>query len=458
MYNEASPNNFIDRDPRSFRVSVADPGTAGNPESASLTLSVTGSVADGATPLLTQAGLEADQVVTPLQMLTSADVQSPGDSSADDQFLAHDGESGPVADDVQGDRTHRSAIDGVVQLEYTPLGGTPHLVSIPICGRGAADERRRVRLRIWVFKEPFDDVGIHPELGGPCLTGQSTGCDSTNGDGKWSHQDTDGVEGPSQGDIFEPFMNLNSGTVGLPLKVEPIVTTTDDMGNKYGPVLGPGWQATVSSHLQRTDLALAQACIQTVLYAPLDSYPALIDPPTTMSDGLVPEAELVDALAKSREVAAAAALPTPNDIIEVFFGANLYDPQMKSESDFLGFACPPYYYNRCWSPAGSPSYVYMAPGASFDDMGVPVVWDRVLAHEILHILTNASHIDGEKSAADPGVITDQYVFDWHALHDTSPLTERRLSRMTVHDARIQWSSPDPPGAPMDHGNGVLTPW
>jgi hypothetical protein len=148
-------DNFVDRDPDRFYIRVDDPTRnldSGTPDEFLLTIGTrleSGAVDDDQTQVkLVETGNDTGVFISKSQLLMSEDVSD----NADDDFAVNDGTTGPVADDTLGDRSHRATLDGSVRVE---LGGVSR--QVPVGQRGAADERRTLRVQVNIFNEPFID-------------------------------------------------------------------------------------------------------------------------------------------------------------------------------------------------------------------------------------------------------------------------------------------------------------
>ncbi len=170
LRNGAGTDNFVARDTRRFHLRIRDPAAntgAGSQETITARLGVfddtSGAPVDELTEIrLVETGNDTGLFASVAQMLTPLPNVKPGAlpctlngfTCQDDEFFAHDGTGGPVADEAVGDRTHRAGIDDHVRIEYQPAGATQSQVwRYPVCQR--APESRR---RVWVRATIFDDV------------------------------------------------------------------------------------------------------------------------------------------------------------------------------------------------------------------------------------------------------------------------------------------------------------
>ncbi|MCP4875123.1 MAG: hypothetical protein GY896_06565 [Gammaproteobacteria bacterium] len=254
--------NFVERDPRRFYIRITDPTANQNTAVAESittqieTLPGIGSISDNATDaVLIETGINTGVFVSRSQLLTAED-QVDGSGvlqNPDDKFPAHDGAVGIVADDLGGDRTHRTSIDGIVQVTYSIVGlGFPIKTLAPVCQRGSNDERRKVEVRVIVYNEPFKDTGFDHD-GNPATP------DIGAGNGTFDYIDSNVDMNHDAGEPSEQYRDLSSGSGG----------TTVPLRHGNNPLVMDGRGALISQmeidqQIKRAEIAWAPACITVV--------------------------------------------------------------------------------------------------------------------------------------------------------------------------------------------------
>lgn len=169
VLNGADPMNFVDRDVRRFYVRVRDPAADTDPMARDTVIARIetrrgSSTFDPPTELvLTEDGASSGVFVSRSQLLTADDpplVAGMPVAEGDDAFAADDGTGAPVMDESRGDRTHKVEIDSDVLVTYQPSAGAASLTQrVPVCG--GLDERKRVPIRAWLWREPYDDLNMN---------------------------------------------------------------------------------------------------------------------------------------------------------------------------------------------------------------------------------------------------------------------------------------------------------
>lgn len=416
--NNADPDNFIEQDPSRIYLRVRDVSANIDPTTVEQITAQLGTLNGGGAPednltdvSLVENGINTGEFISRSQLLTSLDIQAVDDPNADDEFNAHDGSIGTVADDVAGDRTHRAEIDGSVQVTYQPMGApVAKNWILPVCQR-SPEARRKVQLRIHVFNEPFDDTGFDHDAD-PATPVQGTG----NGVFDYTDDNLDGVADPTDGNGIhdagepsEPYRDLSHGGAGvLP-------------GNAVGVANGRGAAFSnnqIAEELRRSDIAWAQACISTEQLGPI-----LVDDAPRVAGVDILRDGTVNLPVDANTIYTAFSAAMSPDVVDVFFAAPIPGAG--------GVAFPP---NNPSIAHGEDSFVLMPPTAGLPPGGgmqvqLPINF-RALAHELGHIFTN-----------QPDTPSPQFIFFPRtapvglAVNDSALNFHRRISQATETDAR-----------------------
>jgi hypothetical protein len=394
LLNGPGDANLVNQDPRNFFVRVTDPGANLNPTQAEAlsfnlaTLLESGALDDDPTGEgLLETGPNTGVFTSVPQLLVTDDIFP----NPDDQLLVNDGFGNYPPDDTFGDRTHRVGMDGSVRV--TVGTDSAHRFEVPVCNRWP-DERRVVRLRVHTFLEPFLDTGLAV-------------APFTNTPGRFDYYDRNGNGRHDPGEPSEPYVDLSQGTYGY-------IRGEGGAGDGRGPVESP---EQIANELWRADISFSPACIRFELagpilveHAPLNSVGADI-----LSDGLVtiPDDDPVtnDALSL---YAAYADRFTP-DALDIFWAGRMRNADIK---EYWGLSFVDSGDLRSTEPLRG-EFALLEPDVSFGD--------RVLAHELGHLLTTWAD---EKSP--------RWVFfpqDGISAPDTNALTTRRLGPGAVDAAR-----------------------
>ena len=157
LINTGEFHDFIGLDPQRTELYLIDTGVfdgaPGRPIPA-LDLTVETRLADG-TQDDDPTAVFLDQVIAGDGELLGVDhLLMPPDlpRNPDDDFEAHDGRTGPVADDAPGDRTHRADVDGSVRITYRRSTGEVWAFNRPVCQR-QPEQRRHVYIRLNVLRD-----------------------------------------------------------------------------------------------------------------------------------------------------------------------------------------------------------------------------------------------------------------------------------------------------------------
>ncbi|OGP12286.1 MAG: hypothetical protein A3I75_07120 [Deltaproteobacteria bacterium RIFCSPLOWO2_02_FULL_50_16] len=180
VFNQADPDfHFIDRDKRRFYIRIMDYGQNQDTRRQEQVVAQIGISSmnngvlqwrDDKTPIpLFETGIDTGIFVSKSQLLVAPtmypdvkDLTCLQDlKCSDDEYPAHDGITGPVADDTLGDRTHVGSLIDNVFVEYTcEEQGQKYDTSLPVCQRSPVDSRKEFHIRGIIFKEPYQDSGI----------------------------------------------------------------------------------------------------------------------------------------------------------------------------------------------------------------------------------------------------------------------------------------------------------
>jgi hypothetical protein len=411
--NNADPDNFVDRDPRRIYVRVRDPSANADPAAAESitvqlgTLSAALAADDDLHDItLTENAVNSGEFTSPSQILTSHDIQVANDPNADDELHAHDGTAGTVADDAARDRTHQAEIDGAVRLQYQPTGAASATTwDVPLCQR-APETRRRAPLVIYVFNEPYEDVG---------LDGVAGTADAGEGDGAFSFTDTNINGTHDAGEPSEPYIDLSHGGVAPPASGAAV-----GVANGRGPVMT---NAQVAEHMQRANIAWAQGCISTELNGAIQ----VVDAPQSGGVDILLDGN-VNLPADATSIYGAYSATMGTDRTYIFFGAPMAGAN--------AIAFPP---NNPMIAHGEHSFVLLAPNLN--------IHYRTMAHELGHILTN------RPDNLEPLPIFFPQSTPVHAgYNDSNVSMRRRISQATETNARTV----RPAGNTGAVGNSVLT--
>lgn len=393
VLNNADPHNFIEQDGSRFYIVVNDPSANSAPGAIQQVSMQIGVMRDDTTVVdsvsdfnLTETGVNTGSFVSPSHILTSIDIQVANDPDADDEFAAHDGSSGIVFDDAADDRTHQADLNSIVQLSYMPVGSTQaKRLSVPVWPRNP-DFRKRIDIAVHVYYEPYTDNGLDGVPG--------TG-DVGEGDLHFSFTDANGNGKHDAGESSEPYIDFSHGGAALL------------SGSAAGVADGRGLVASdsvVEAQIQRSDIGWAQAGIwlnQISIVrenAPLSGgVDILLDGMTSIGGGGADDEVIYNANSGVMT----------NDVLKVFFTGNVDGSNAIQYRP--GFA--PFVH-------GEHVFVLMSADLPF--------YNRTLAHELGHLLTNTPH--------SPANQTEFYplggLFDDLAIN-----TYRRLLPTTIDQAR-----------------------
>ena len=109
---------------------------------------------DDLTPLrLIETDINTGVFISKSLLLTTKDMPFSGFDS-DDDFAVYDGFNDIVADDTEGDRTHRATLDGGIEIKYIEGNEIGCTERIPVGNRtiGAVDERKILPIRFHVLR------------------------------------------------------------------------------------------------------------------------------------------------------------------------------------------------------------------------------------------------------------------------------------------------------------------
>lgn len=378
--NYAEPNNtdpdkawdnFIDRDPDRFYVSVIDPSKNQDPNAKDHFLVEIGSVKGGDFSVdddmteiqLTETGNDTGVFLSVAQLMMSPDL--PLADNPDDKLAVHNGLPGAegkwVADDTPGDRTHRTSIDGSLRLEYAG-----QQTGVPVSERGADDERRILTMHATVFNEPYTDA---------------------NNNGQY--------------DAGEAFKDISGD-------------------NAWNTVLGTQAAATayVEAQVERANIAWAQAAIKVELAGGVN----FVDAPTNANGvNIIQDGEFDDP--DETKIVINNAAGVNFDVLEVYFVAPIVYADPNNED--RAFSVVPVR-SADYPTIGENSFVFIEPGVD--------IRYRTLAHEIGHALTNEPDVYNPEHIFFSNILVYMDTDIRGAGHSTA-YKYRRITHATEAEAR-----------------------
>ncbi len=394
VINNPDPASFIEQDPSRFYIRVTD--AAANTDPAALetrfvqiaTLHQSSATNDAAVQtLLIETGTNTGVFVSRSQLLTTNDIPQP-----DDDFTAHDGAVGTVADNAAGDRTHRVDIDGAVRTSYTPPGAaTAKDFAVPVCQRGT-ESRRRVEVRLHVFNEPFQDIGFDHD-------GNAATANIGAGNATFDFTDTDADGVHDVGEPSEPYIDLSHGG------------TTMLAGNAAGVADGRGpvvTEAQANEQVARADIAWAQACLHIVKVGAT----IVQDAPRVGGVDIIADGQVNNILAANGDVAAifnAFSGGMTADVVEVFFAAPMPGAN--------AVAIPPFFQGIAHNEI---SFTVLKPQLN--------IANRTLAHELGHLLLNGVDSANLQTIFYPALntFTDDSVSQYRRITQATETTARTV--------------------------------
>lgn len=346
--NAADPANFIEQDPRRFYLRIEDASAnadAGAIEQITASIGTVDqllAVDDNQTDVtLTESGNNSGIFIARSAILVSRDIQVVDDPDADDEFDAHDGTAGTVADDAANDRTHRTEMDGRLRIQYQSAAApAAQEWDLPVCQRNP-EQRRRIELRTRIFNEPYLDTGYdHDGVPATPVIG------AANGSFDFNDVNMNGMH--DAGEASEQFMDISGGAV--------VFANAGARGGVVTP-------AVVTDQMTRSNIAWAQACIRfesvgiTTVDAPTNAMGVDI-----LADGVF---DAVDETFVTATYAPGATV----DVVEVFYTASIAtaNAYTRTPSDLI-------------AGLGENTFIYMQPGLNINF--------RTLAHELGHAMDN----------------------------------------------------------------------
>ncbi|RKG85080.1 hypothetical protein D7V88_20625 [Corallococcus terminator] len=412
VLNGADPNHFVARDPSRFYLRARGPRFATNASTAE-TLGFLFNSARGSTQYegvqvpLVETGSGTSVLVSRSLMMTGFDIEGIPRADTDDGFATHDGVSQVVADNAPGDRTFRSSIHGNVSFQPL-LAGFNQKWRMPVCG----PSRRKMEMRILVFLEPFQDIGVDPD-GNPATNDQFGRLNAT-----FDYVDVNQNGSHDLGEPSEPYVDLSEGA------------TTARTGTHSATLSGRGpitSTTNVFQDVRQTNTLWSPACLE----ATVPGQVQFVDAPTynftnILADGVITNAEFGAIYEKFGDT-------MTEDIVDVFYGTRI--EVHRADGTVVpagGHAFPPLY-QTARVPHGEKLFVLI-------QSDLPT-WP-VLAHELAHILTNTADSPGSPAFFYPTV-------EGHSF--TQINSGRRMPLWVETESRMTRAA----GDMLGHGNRVL---
>ncbi len=411
--NGMDPDHFVDLDPSRFYLRARGPGL--DVDSSRIdtlpidfNTSVQTVVYDSSSQMrIPESSVNSSTMVSRSLLLTGPDIESIPRTDTDDGFPAHDGISRVVADGWPGDRTWAAPIDGHLELYYNTARSAGILRwRLPVCG----EARRKVPLRVHVFLEPFEDVGIDAD-GNP-----STSDIVGDRNGRFDYADTNGNGQHDLGERSEPYVDLSDPmTDGLAHSGDdPVVHSA------RGPLtpINEVWR-----ELRQTDSLWSPACIKTEVVGGtilVEDAPLSYSGTNILVDGVITESDIKALYQAYNE-------SMTEDVIDVFYGTQMYYSGPAS-----GLAFPPYYQ----APALHGEKLF-----TIIQSNLPTY--AILAHELAHLLTNTGDSAGVQT------------FFYPNNTGLDPLTTVSGGRRIPEWVAIEARSPRPSGDLNARGNRQL---
>lgn len=352
----APSNHFIDRDPERFYTRIRDCAADADPTARD---SITATVAtqspngsDAPTELtLTETDTSSGTFRSEAQMLVTQDFYIPDVSElvigtltprqdsiyrTDDNFAAHDGDDGFVADDNSGDRTHRARAQGDAITEYD-FGGSAALAdSAAVC---ATDSIRTLKVRPVLFNEPFVDEGY------VTASGDTVGA----GNGTFDFADTNGNGTHDKAENSEKYFDYSSFFELYETEAQRYANYNPGLfarGPRSGSVANDGRgpavpDSVVNKAIERANVHWSQACVKVEKSGPIEHQDV---PRNSKGESIMGDNDFTNNV-DDRILFDARRGNMKTDVATAYFGAS--PVQTPSGDEARGLATAPY---PDWSP------------------------------------------------------------------------------------------------------------
>ena len=343
-------------------------------------------------------------------ILTAPDLTLPAVSSvgnpdlwlSDDDFEAHDNQTGVIEDDMPNDRTHRAEMGGTVRVEYTLSANNVRSAVAPVC-----EEIKTVKYQFVTFWEPFFDVGLDGV--GPDFPGDPNhvpDADGSEGNGTFDcisaiGGDTGCRDVHVGGVVSEPYINMSrfyervdfqNPDQKVPILEDPTAPFSIRYeSDKYGQ-MAP--QSKADLHIAQAKHAWMQGCIafeeagpMRIMDAPVGEDGLNIFEDQTYHDNIIvslSENDMYQVFQKARDEF----MYQDKDVVYIFLGAP-FDSNRKS---LFGLAFSKTWENGSELEGTDSAYLTLLSIYSEGSVGFahihlsPQATPTTLAHEFGHIL------------------------------------------------------------------------